>query len=149
MPDGGAVMKTNLVRLLVLVSFGGSLAPSTSRGGTAPADSAGMLPDTLGAAERRALLYSRTGTEPAAEGMTPSLQFFHPRIPLGETRGPVELNTFQRTVVAADRGAYAGMFLGTLGTVMGWWDEDTAFYLMGAGAALGLVQGTAVEITTK
>lgn len=122
---------------------------SLSSRGECVSDSTGTAaaPDSLGAAERRALLFSRPGSEPASEGMTPSLEFFHPRPLLGDARGPVQLNTFQRTVVAADRGAYAGMFLGTLGSVMGWWDDETAFYLMGAGAALGLVQGTAVEIT--
>lgn len=51
---------------------------------------------------------------------------------------------FQSGVLGADQGAFAGVALGFLGMEAGLWEERTAWYLMGAGAALGAIWGSTV-----
>jgi hypothetical protein len=63
-----------------------------------------------------------------------------PRLP-GPRLHTVRLSRFATTAYGADRGANAGLFLGGIGNLIGAWDEKTAFYLMGAGAALGAIWG--------
>jgi hypothetical protein len=55
----------------------------------------------------------------------------------------VQLSPFASTLHGADRGAYMGLAIGYLGNLAGLWPEKTAWYLMGAGAALGAGWGAA------
>lgn len=50
-------------------------------------------------------------------------------------------NRFQRTLLAADKAGYSALAVGYLGTLVGLWEDETALYMMGAGAALGAVLG--------
>ena len=58
------------------------------------------------------------------------------------TRPPmIELTRFGRILYGADAGAYRGLSVGALGSWWGLWEERKAWYMMGAGAALGAIWG--------
>ena len=58
------------------------------------------------------------------------------------TRPPMmELTRFGSILYGADTGAFRGLAAGTLGSWCGLWEERKAWYLMGAGAALGAIWG--------
>ena len=46
------------------------------------------------------------------------------------------INTFQHISEGAGKGANLGLALGYIGTLFGKWDDETALYMMAAGAAL-------------
>lgn len=81
------------------------------------------------------LLYDsiRPGMQVPGPWRVPSPASFPSRPPC------VELSGLGRIAYAADAGAYAGLSVGTLGSWFGLWDERKAWYLMGAGAALGAI----------
>ncbi len=53
----------------------------------------------------------------------------------------IELTRFGRIVYGADAGAFRGLSVGHSGSWCGLWEERNAWYLMGAGAALGAIWG--------
>ncbi len=63
------------------------------------------------------------------------------------TRDPVprprviRLSRFSCVARGADRGAFGGLSVGTVGNWLGLWDEKTAWAIMGAGAAAGAIWG--------
>lgn len=70
-----------------------------------------------------------------SRGASPSL--FGPAMPVRTE----PLTLLEKTLYGADKGAYTGLALGTLGSWLGLWEEETAWALMGAGAAMGSVFG--------
>jgi hypothetical protein len=56
----------------------------------------------------------------------------------------VKLSRFDCALQSADMAATLGLFLGAVGTTSGAWDEDSAWYLMGAAAAVGAILGASV-----
>ncbi len=118
----------------------------------APPDSLGAIPgfdvpDTVEVEAHRApwgryrfsLLYDEVHPAPGRfAGSRPS-----PARPLLPARPVLQPNTFQRMVFGADQGANAALMVGGLGNWFGWWDEKTAYSLMGAGAAVGAILGGA------
>lgn len=59
----------------------------------------------------------------------------------GLVRTVRHLTPLERVVYGADKGAFASLAVGTVGSWVGLWDEETAWYMMGAGAAIGAVLG--------
>lgn len=53
----------------------------------------------------------------------------------------IELTRLGRIAYGADAGAYGGLSAGVLGSWLGLWEERKAWYLMGAGAAVGAILG--------
>jgi hypothetical protein len=48
---------------------------------------------------------------------------------------------FESTILGADRGAFSGLAMGAVGSWIGLWEEETAWHLMGLGAAAGAILG--------
>jgi hypothetical protein len=53
----------------------------------------------------------------------------------------IELTRLGRIAYGADAAGFAGLSVGALGSWCGLWEERKAWYLMGAGAALGAIWG--------
>jgi hypothetical protein len=53
----------------------------------------------------------------------------------------VELNRFQAAMYGLDRGAAMAFNAGAAGSMLGFWDEDTALRMTGLGAVLGAMWG--------
>ena len=59
---------------------------------------------------------------------------------------PYELSRFDCIVQGVDMGLTMGMFVGALGSTAGIWDDENAWYIVGAMAAMGaLLGGTSWE----
>jgi hypothetical protein len=54
---------------------------------------------------------------------------------------PLELTRFDRTLRGIGAGARAGLFVGAMGDAAGLWEEETAWYLVGAATAIGAMLG--------
>lgn len=75
----------------------------------------------------------------------PSLSLRYSFLSQQEARD-IQPTRFDTGVLGADRGAYAGMMLGFVGTQSGLWGQRTSWYLMGAGAALGALWGSTAGV---
>ena len=116
-------------------------APSASQPPAPPSEV--VLADTIWVVARAApwdgCRFTLLSLRPASRGFD-SEPLLSPYLS-GPRLQTVRLSRFACTAYGADRGANAGLFLGGLGNLTGLWDEKTAFYLMGAGAALGALWG--------
>ena len=100
------------------------------------------LPDTI-MVEARRYGYGTRQVELLYDTLRPSLadSLRLPASPFALRPRTMELSRFGCAMYGADLGAATALNLGGLGSLLGWWSEETAFYMMGAGAALGAIWG--------